>query len=91
MTRYENMNEWFLSLPEGRQKVLREDKWMLANAAFAAGRAAALKDSPDEGQLETWRSLADDLPGHEKMAPTYLIRNAALQLQNAYLSWRHRK
>lgn len=30
-------NEWFMSLPEGRQKVLREDKWLLANAAFEAG------------------------------------------------------
>lgn len=27
-------NEWFLSLPEGRQKVLRDDKWNLAEAAF---------------------------------------------------------
>lgn len=31
-------NEWFTSLPEGRQKVLREDKWMLANAAFEAAK-----------------------------------------------------
>jgi hypothetical protein len=29
-------NEWWLSLPVGRQKVLIEDKWMLANAAFEA-------------------------------------------------------
>jgi hypothetical protein len=28
------LNEWFLSLSEERQKILREDKWMLANAAF---------------------------------------------------------
>lgn len=32
-------NKWFMSLPEGRQAVLREDKWMLANAAFEAGSA----------------------------------------------------
>jgi hypothetical protein len=32
-------NEWFMSLPEGRQKVLREDKWMLAAAAFEAAEA----------------------------------------------------
>lgn len=34
-----NVNDWFLSLPEGRQAVLREDKWMLAQAAFEAGGA----------------------------------------------------
>lgn len=33
-----DFNEWWLSLPEGRQKVLIEDKWMLANAAFEAGK-----------------------------------------------------
>jgi len=33
-------NSWFMSLSEGRQSVLRDDKWMLAHAAFDAGRAA---------------------------------------------------
>ena len=33
-------NEWFCSLPEGRQAVLLEDKWMLAQAAFEAGEAS---------------------------------------------------
>lgn len=33
------LNEWFGSLPEGRQDILKEDKWMLAEAAFAAGIA----------------------------------------------------
>lgn len=33
-----DLNDWFLSLPHGRQMILREDKWMLANAAFEAGR-----------------------------------------------------
>lgn len=33
-------NSWFMSLSEGRQAVLRDDKWMLAHAAFDAGRAA---------------------------------------------------
>jgi hypothetical protein len=36
-----SFNEWFLSLPEGQQKVLREDKWMLAEAAYQAGRKFA--------------------------------------------------
>ena len=35
------LNAWFLSLPEGRQAVLRDDKWMLAHSAFDAGLAAA--------------------------------------------------
>lgn len=31
-----SFNEWLLSLPEGRRNVLREDKWMLASAAWEA-------------------------------------------------------
>ena len=38
-------NEWFTSLEKGRQAVLRDDKWMLADAAFQAGRAS--QDAPD--------------------------------------------
>jgi hypothetical protein len=38
------MNQWFTELPEGRQAVLREDKWMLANNAFEAGVAAKADD-----------------------------------------------
>lgn len=34
------LNDWFLSLPEDRQAVLRDDKWMLARAAFCAGMKA---------------------------------------------------
>jgi len=36
---HECCNSWFLSLPEGRQAVLRDDKWMLASAAYEAGRS----------------------------------------------------
>ena len=31
-------NEWWISLPVGRQLVLIEDKWMLADNAFQAGQ-----------------------------------------------------
>jgi hypothetical protein len=31
---YSSVNEWFLSLPKGRQYVLKEDKWRLADAAW---------------------------------------------------------
>jgi hypothetical protein len=34
---------WFESLPEGRKAVLREDKWLLAEAAFEAGRQMAME------------------------------------------------
>ena len=32
-------NEWFLALEDGRQAVLREEQWMLADNAFEAGKA----------------------------------------------------
>lgn len=48
-------NEWFTSLPEGRQKVLREDKWMLANAAFEA----AMMLSRDE--IERLRAVNSEM------------------------------
>lgn len=35
------MNAWFDRLPPGRQKVLTEDKWMLAQAAWDAALAEA--------------------------------------------------
>jgi len=31
------LNDWFLSLPKGRQDILKDDKWMLAEAAFRHG------------------------------------------------------
>lgn len=31
------LNDWFLSLPKGRQDILKDDKWMLAEAAFRYG------------------------------------------------------
>ncbi|HBO5514531.1 TPA: hypothetical protein L4559_003424 [Pseudomonas aeruginosa] len=34
---FSNVNDWFLAQEPGRQDVLREDKWMLASAAFDAG------------------------------------------------------
>jgi hypothetical protein len=34
------LNELFLSLPSEQQKILTEDKWMLANWAFNAGRSS---------------------------------------------------
>ena len=33
-----SMMDWFMSLAEGEQAVIREDKWMLANRAFKAGQ-----------------------------------------------------
>ncbi|MBF8642310.1 MULTISPECIES: hypothetical protein [Pseudomonas] len=44
------LNQWFLSLEEGRQAVLREDKWMLAENAYQAGIEAerAARTAPAE-------------------------------------------
>jgi hypothetical protein len=47
------LNGWFLSLPAGRQAVLLEDKWMLAGAAFLAG-----KTTPPAAKQ--WIGLSDE-------------------------------
>jgi hypothetical protein len=51
---HQSLNEWFLSLEPGRQAVRREDKWMLANAAFEAGcatRHAQTEQQPEQSGL----------------------------------------
>lgn len=58
-------------------------------AALAAPPVEQQAAAPDEGQLERWRSLSDALLGmdHRNMHfPT--IREAAFQLQNAYIACR---
>ena len=45
---YKTFNSWFLSLPEGEQAVIREEKWMLAGRAFMAGRISGKASSKDE-------------------------------------------
>jgi hypothetical protein len=42
---FESFNQWLLSLPRERTAILREDKWMLAEAAFAAGRAVGRQET----------------------------------------------
>lgn len=56
-----NLNDWFLSLPEGRQAVLRQDKWSLAHAAFEAGRLAAAPQAEQRAEREpiTWPKARD--------------------------------
>lgn len=49
--RQAELNDWFLSLPEGRQKALIDDKWMLAGAAFLAGKASQVSQ-PKAAQQE---------------------------------------
>lgn len=36
----QSLNEWFCALPAGRQAILASDKWMLAEAAYQAGKAS---------------------------------------------------
>lgn len=42
------LNDWFLSLPPGRQAVLLQDRWMLAEAAFRAGQEIAASKAAGE-------------------------------------------
>lgn len=60
-------NSWFLSLPEGRQAVLRENQWMLADAAYQAGRessraleAPAAPAAPRREVTDGTRTLLED-------------------------------
>jgi hypothetical protein len=49
-TKQSELNDWFLSLPTERQAVLLEDKWMLAGAAFLAGKTTppAAQPAPEQ-------------------------------------------
>lgn len=53
--RPQTFDEWFLSLKKERRQILREDKWMLAQAAFTAGVQVGKKElaaSDDKTTLE---------------------------------------
>lgn len=53
------LNAWFLSLEPGRQAVLREDKWMLAGAAFDAGRQFSAPPAAAHGDEAVQFEIAD--------------------------------
>lgn len=61
-----NFNEWFSSLPRERQEVLREDKWMLANAAFEHEQAelkeakSVIREIAAMGHDSTDKEIADE-------------------------------
>ena len=66
-------NSWFLSLPEGRQAVLRENQWMLADAAYQAGR---------ESSRALEAPAAQDLPADDFRGDTpSLVRNIIALLE----------
>ena len=46
-------NKWFLAQEKGKQKVLREDKWMLADNAFIAGKEEAMREIAEKYKSET--------------------------------------
>jgi len=48
------LNDWFLSLPPWRQAVLLEDKWMLAGAAFLAGKTTPPTTQPAVQEPVAW-------------------------------------
>lgn len=57
-----DFNTWFSGLPAERQKILREDKWMLANAAFEAGlTASASRPQALEKELQSCKERLEDL------------------------------
>jgi hypothetical protein len=45
-------NSWFCNLPEGRQIVLKEDKWRLSEAAFEAGKSIGEARAISEKKVE---------------------------------------
>lgn len=53
--------------PEGRQAVLRDDKWMLANAAFCAGQATPPVPVPAPKRWEVVRGLRAPALCHLRM------------------------
>ena len=52
-------NDWFCSLPEGRQAVLRDDKWRLADNAFQAGCAQV------QAKIDQLNKACDQRAAHE--------------------------
>lgn len=60
---YETFNQWFLDQAPERQAVLREDKWMLACAAYEAGlRTAEKEHNAAMGELRQAVAERDALP-----------------------------
>jgi hypothetical protein len=70
-----DVNKWFLSLPPERQAVLREDKWMLANAA-----AEAAAEAEREACSDKVCRLARRLSGTAKS----LARKCAILMRSNY-------
>lgn len=57
------LNQWFLSLPEGRQKALLDgDRWMLAEAVWQA-RALAAPTAPAPTEPVAWGWLKEHAEG----------------------------
>ena len=75
------LTEWFAGRPDAR---LRVREAAAAIAAQAEPPQAAQPEAPDEGELEAWRSTADDLLRCTS-SNAGLTRRAAHLLQDAYL------
>ena len=54
-------NEWWISLPVGRQLVLIEDKWMLADNSFQAAQTLGIKNH--DGQKLLVQHILDNDKG----------------------------
>ena len=62
-------NEWFCALPEPRQAILREDKWMLAQAAFDAGRESGGYETVLTTTKGHAAGLANEVPNSNSTTP----------------------
>lgn len=60
-----DIHDWFLSLPEGEQKVLNEDRWMLAARAWKAA-------------LTSESSPGAEVPCSDGLVGTSLMKTATL-------------
>lgn len=72
-------NQWFLSLEEGRQAVLRDDKWMLAGAAWDAGLTAgrdAIKKTLQSGGIAVTKDMIAAAQGSYQSNPDYGLSDA---------------
>lgn len=56
-------NDWFASLPEGRQAVLRDDKWLLADSAYQAGQVEA------QAEIDALKAQRDALLAAQQWLP----------------------
>lgn len=81
-----DFNKWFLSLEKGRQDILKEDKWILAENAFNAGRTPPpgyklVPVEPTNGDLRVMQNRFSKLYGWglDKLRNAYIAMISAAE------------